>query len=160
MSATVFRLILSYLFYPSIACAFTLVLLLTFFNWIAQNREISAFGEDIPPDGYFLPTKDGQVFLIDQGDQFGTQVLFAHGTAAWSRLWRPTLKAIAAKNFRATAFDMPPFGWSKHPTDNDFSRHRQAKRVMALLEAFDTKPKIVANSLGGGSNSRGYIHAS
>ena len=88
--------------------------------------------------------------MIDKGNQSVTHVLFAHGTAAWAGLWRPTLEAITAQGFRGTAFDMPQFGWTEHPTDNDFSRPRQAERVIFLLEALGSKPIIVAHSVGTG----------
>ena len=136
--------------YIFIACTVILVTGANVFNWAAQNRETSALGTDIPHDGYLLTTKEGQIFLIDRGNQSATHVLFAHGTAAWAGLWWPTLEAITAQGFRGTAFDMPPFGWTEYPTDNDLSRPRQAERVISLLEALGSKPIIVAHSVGAG----------
>ncbi|MFN7596091.1 MAG: alpha/beta fold hydrolase [Cereibacter sp.] len=125
-------------------------LLLVGFRWSATSRETIAFGEGLPSDGMMISTSEGAVFALNAGRSGQPQVLFAHGTAAWSGLWRPTLDATAGAGFYATAFDMPPFGWSEHPTGGDFSRKKQAKRVIALLEALGTRPIIVAHSIGAG----------
>lgn len=69
----------------------------------------------MPNEGYLLETKDNPFFFIDVGGKGRGQVLFAHGTAAWSGLWHPMLEAVETEGFRSTAFDMPPFGWSAHP---------------------------------------------
>ena len=125
-------------------------LFLVGFRWSASSREATAFGEGLPSDGMMMSTSEGAVFALNAGRSGQPQVLFAHGTAAWSGLWRPTLDATAGAGFYATAFDMPPFGWSEHPTGGDFSRKKQAKRVIALLEALGTRPIIVAHSIGAG----------
>lgn len=126
------------------------VLVLLCFRWLASAREDIPFGQALPTDGNLLKTEDGQIFLIESGEVQGTQVLFAHGTAAWSGLWRPTLQAVAKQGYHATAFDLPPFGWSEHPQDNDYSRARQAERIIALLETLGTRPVVVAHSVGAG----------
>jgi pimeloyl-ACP methyl ester carboxylesterase len=120
------------------------------FRLNAHLRESLAFGEGLPPDGVMISTRAGGVFLLATGQPGQRQVLFAHGTAAWSGLWRPTLKVAQDAGYFATAFDMPPFGWSQHPDDGDFSRGAQAARVIALLEALGTRPIVVAHSIGAG----------
>lgn len=120
------------------------------FRWSASSREVIAFGEGLPSDGMMISTSEGAIFALTAGRSGQPNVLFAHGTAAWSGLWRPTLDATAEAGFHATAFDMPPFGWSEHPTGGDFSRMKQAERVIALLEALGTRPIIVAHSIGAG----------
>lgn len=125
-------------------------LFLVGFRLSASSRETMAFGEGLPADGMLISTTEGAIFALNAGRPGQPQVLFAHGTAAWSGLWRPTLDATARAGFHATAFDMPPFGWSEHPTGGDFSRVKQAERVIALLEALGTRPIIVAHSIGAG----------
>ncbi len=127
-----------------------LVLSLIGFRIAAEIRETQPFGQALPEDGRLQPTDDGTFFLLEAGQPGDPPVLFAHGTAAWSGLWHPTLKVVAGAGFHAAGFDMPPFGWSEHPDDTDFSRTRQAERIVALLEALDTKPIIVAHSIGAG----------
>ena len=125
-------------------------LILGGFRKAADMREVAAFADALPEDGRLVDTAEGAIFLIEAGRPDAPQVLFAHGSAAWSGLWRPTLQATAAAGFRAAAFDMPPFGWSEHPAGDDCSRTRQAERVIALLEALGTRPIAAAHSVGAG----------
>lgn len=127
------------------------------FRWSANSREIIAFGEGLPADGMLISTTEGAIFVLNAGLPGQPRVLFAHGTAAWSGLWRPTLDATAEAGFHATAFDMPPFGWSEHPMGGNFSRVKQAGRVIALLEALGTRPIIVAHSIGAGPMSEAVL---
>ena len=75
-------------------------------------------------------------------------MLLAHGTAAWSAIWDKSSQPIAKAGYLATPFDMPPFGWSEHSADNDYSRKKQADRIIALLKALDDRPIVVAHSVG------------
>ncbi len=117
---------------------------------VANNRETIALGQELPLGGQLIETAEGAVFELERGPDTGVPVLFAHGTAAWSGLWLPTLDSVADAGFHAIAFDMPPFGWSQHPEDSDYSRPKQADRVIALLEALDNQPIAVAHSIGAG----------
>lgn len=120
------------------------------FRWSANAREVFLFSVELRQDGRFVNISEGAFYLFEAGEPESWQVLLAHGSAAWSGLWRPTLESIAAAGFFTTAFDMPLFGWSEHPTGNDFSRPKQAERVISLLEALDTQPIKVAHSIGVG----------
>lgn len=131
----------------SLLCFFILLIIA---RWAANTRETLAYGVDIPENGSLLDTTEGTFFLLETGQKGNTPVIFAHGTAAWSGLWQPTLDAVADAGFHATAFDMPPFGWSQHPAGQDFSRSKQAERVIALFEALDNRPIVVAHSIGAG----------
>lgn len=127
-----------------------LLVALVYFNWAAANREVTGFGKNLPADGYLLPTGEGKFFLIDINTEAENQLLFVHGTGAWSALWRPTLETAATQGYRTTAFDLPPFGWSEHASDRIYSRARQAERIIALLEELGTRPIVVAHSFGAG----------
>lgn len=133
-----------------LAVLVVLALTLGLFRWMAAQREVVQFGQNLPSDGLMVQTRAGRFFLLEAGKPGRPQVLFAHGTAAWSGLWRPTLKAVAAVDYHAVAFDMPPFGWSQYPARPDYSRGVQALRLIALLEALGTKPIVVAHSVGAG----------
>ncbi|MGR3635443.1 MAG: alpha/beta fold hydrolase [Shimia sp.] len=45
---------------------------------------------------------------------------------------------------------MPPFGFSHPASDGDYSRPRQANRIIALVQALDTKPIAIGHSVGAG----------
>jgi len=133
-----------------LAVLLLLLLAVLGFRWAASARETIDFGAGLPENGRMADTSGGAVFLLEAGRRGDPPVLFAHGTAAWSGLWQPVMKEVAAAGFHAMAFDMPPFGWSEHPEDPDFSREEQAARVIALLETLNSRPVVVAHSIGAG----------
>ncbi len=138
-------------FFRFIFSALLLVTVVLTGFWVtASNRETVPVGH-LPDDtGRMIETSVGAIFALDVGDPSAPPVLFAHGTAAWSGLWRPTLSHMSDAGFRAIAFDMPPFGWSEPAQDEDYSRTRQAERIVALLEELDSPPIAVAHSIGAG----------
>ncbi len=116
----------------------------------AHLRETEPLEAAVPKEGRLIETAMGGVFVLEEGDGDAPVVLFAHGTAAWSGLWQPVLEEIGAGGWRAVAFDMPPFGFSERARDGDYSRTRQAERILALVDALDTQPILVAHSIGAG----------
>ncbi|MBO9407856.1 alpha/beta hydrolase [Shimia sp. R9_1] len=127
------------------------------FRWAAYLRETVPFSVGLPPEGQLIETAQGDIFTVDVAKQSAPRVVFAHGTAAWSAIWRETMLSVSNAGYQATAFDMPPFGWSKHPDGADYSRSAQADRVIALLEALDDRPIIVAHSVGAGPVSEAVL---
>ncbi|MEL7257311.1 MAG: alpha/beta hydrolase [Pseudomonadota bacterium] len=111
-------------------------------------RESEARADILPSEGRLVETSEGAIFVWEEGPEDAPMLLFAHGTAAWSGLWAPVLKDMGAEGWRAVAFDMPPFGFSDHADDGNYSRTRQAERVRALVKALGTKPILVAHSVG------------
>ncbi|KPA21384.1 Lipase 3 precursor [Shimia sp. SK013] len=126
------------------------IVALGIFRIAAQVRETNAL--TVLPDvsGRAVPTSEGSIFVIERGSSAGTPLLFAHGTAAWSGLWLPTLDHMAAQGFHAIAYDLPPFGFSHPAADGDYSRPRQADRIIALVQALDTRPIAIGHSVGAG----------
>jgi pimeloyl-ACP methyl ester carboxylesterase len=116
----------------------------------AHLRETELLEAVVPQEGRLIETAMGRIFVLDEGAEDAPVVLFAHGTAAWSGLWQPVLEEIGADGWRAVAFDMPPFGYSERALDGDYSRTRQAERILALVEALGTRPILVAHSIGAG----------
>ncbi|MCB1341801.1 MAG: alpha/beta hydrolase [Pseudooceanicola sp.] len=113
------------------------------FRLAAALRET---GAELPNGGRLVETATGRVFVIESGT--GPAVLFLHGTGAWSALWQPTLAAVAAGGYRAIAFDLPPFGFSDRAANGDYARAAQAERILALLQALEVRPVLVAHSFG------------
>ncbi|MGC3937320.1 alpha/beta fold hydrolase [Roseobacter sp. EG26] len=136
--------------YLAVSTALLVGVLLVSFRLAAAQRETEGLADSLPPFGELNETREGRIFTIEKGKPDDPAVLFAHGTAAWSGLWMPTLSAISVQGYRTIAFDMPPFGFSEHAADLDYSRSRQAERVIALLQSLDTKPIMVAHSVGAG----------
>ncbi len=111
-------------------------------------RESEERTDILPSEGRLVETSEGSFFVWEEGPEDGPMLLFAHGTAAWSGLWAPTLKQMGAEGWRAVAFDTPPFGFSDHADDGNYARTRQAERLHALVTALGTKPILVAHSVG------------
>ena len=147
------RLILRVAVFLATICAVALVA----FRWAAHHREEVPFAAGLPEDGRHIETPEGSVFVLETGQAGDRRVLFAHGTAAWSAIWRDTMNQVSKAGYLATAFDMPPFGWSEYPEGVDYSRSAQADRVIALLEALGDQPIVVAHSVGAGPVSEAVI---
>ncbi|MGJ8627089.1 MAG: alpha/beta fold hydrolase [Sulfitobacter sp.] len=104
---------------------------------------------DIAPDtGAFIETASGSIFIQNDGPSDGSAVLLAHGTAAWSGFWRSEIDMLEREGLRVTAFDMPPFGFSGRAADGDYSRGRQATRILDLVAATGQRPILIAHSFG------------
>ena len=125
-------------------------LVLALASGAALLRETEERAEILPPEGRLVDTAEGAMFVLETGPEDGPPLLFAHGTAAWSGLWAPVLDAVSADGRRAVGFDMPPFGFSDHAQARDYSRPRQAARILALVNALNIKPIFVAHSVGAG----------
>lgn len=101
-----------------------------------------------PTEGAFVETASVTFYTQSAGSPGDTPVLLAHGTAAWSGFWRRELDQLGAAGFHAIAFDMPPFGYSDRAADRDYSRTRQAERILDLVATLPAPPVMVAHSFG------------
>jgi pimeloyl-ACP methyl ester carboxylesterase len=114
-------------------------------------RETHFRVNDMPAEGRLVPTEMGAIYVEELGPGADAPVvLFAHGTAAWSRLWQPVLTEVAEAGYHVIAFDMPPFGFSDRDPAGAYDRVTQAQRVLALTEALEVRPILVAHSFGAG----------
>ena len=97
-----------------------------------------------------MQTSSGGVFVQEKGPPDGIPVVLFHGTAAWSELWWRTSDALAARDFRVIALDLPPFGFSDRP--GTYTRRDQAARINEVLGALKAGPAIiVGHSFGAGA---------
>ena len=118
---------------------------LTFFGWQAHRRESKSAMEVAPATGRFVTAGDAEVFFQEAGPLTGRAVVLIHGTGAWSEIWRETMTALAGAGFRAIAMDLPPFGYSGKPGgDWEYSRQKQAGRIVALLDGLHIQHAIIA----------------
>jgi pimeloyl-ACP methyl ester carboxylesterase len=132
-----------------ILCSLTLVLLLGL-RLAAAIRETGLLAGGVPEEGRVVETALGPIYVEELGPEGGRAVLFVHGSVGWSRIWRPTQQALADRGYRAIAFDLPPMGWSFRDPAGDYSRQSQARRLLALVDALNVRPVVVAHSFGAG----------
>lgn len=131
-----------------------LVLVLILFRSFAALRETQTRHAAAPTTGRFVQAGDVEMFIQEmepQGTPRGT-ILFIHGTAAWSGLWRETMTRFAAAGYRCIAVDIPPFGFSQRPPSPSYGNADQARRLVALIDALGLEHVILfGHSFGGGA---------
>lgn len=125
----------------------------------ASLREADEFGTLPAQGGQIVQTDMGGIYTLERGPKVGPVLLFAHGTAAWSGLWLPIREAMGQLGYCAIAFDMPPVGFSEHPTDITYTRHERAAIALALVRALDVRPIVVAHSIGAGPMAEAVLTA-
>jgi pimeloyl-ACP methyl ester carboxylesterase len=143
---------LGYVF-KTIAAIFGLIIvIILFFTVLANLRETKTRQEAAPPTGRFVQAGDIEVFIQEMGPQDGQTILFIHGTAAWSGLWRETMTPLAETGYRCIAIDIPPFGFSERPVASSYGNADQAKRIIALMDELGIQHTILfGHSFGGGA---------
>jgi len=86
---------------------------------------------------------------VDVGS--GAPVVFLHGEPTWSYLWRKVIPPVRDAGFRCIAPDLPGFGRSDKPVDQDwYSYDRHTAVVRHLLEDFDLRGATVVGHDWGG----------
>jgi pimeloyl-ACP methyl ester carboxylesterase len=129
-----------------------LVAVILFFTLLAALRETKTRQEAAPSTGRFVQAGDVELFIQEMGPGDGQVILFIHGTAAWSGLWRETMTPLAEAGYRCIAIDIPPFGYSERPATPSYGNADQAKRIVALLDALGIEHTILlGHSFGGGA---------
>lgn len=123
------------------------VLILGGLRGTAALRELRT---SVPEDGRLIETALGQVFVMERGPEDGVPVLLIHGSVGWSAFWGETLSFLANKGYHAAAIDLTPMGYSERDPEGDYSRVKQAERLIALIDAMGTKPILLAHSFGAG----------
>lgn len=129
-----------------------LLALILFFSAAASLRETKTRQEAAPSTGRFVQADDVELFIQEMGPADGQVILFIHGTAAWSGLWRETMTPLAEAGYRCIAIDIPPFGFSERPSTPAYGNADQAKRIIALLDTLGIEHAILlGHSFGGGA---------
>jgi pimeloyl-ACP methyl ester carboxylesterase len=107
--------------------------------------------ETAPVNGRWVFAHDVKVYLQEFGPVQGKPVVMVHGTGAWSGTWGSNVSALVEAGFRVIAIDLPPFGYSERVQRLDYSRHSQAKRVLAVIDSLDVDSvTLLGHSFGGG----------
>lgn len=135
--------------------ALTLVLLIAIM--LAGFRAAAALRETLSPEeaapaGALFATVDGlKMHYQLWGPHDGPPLLLVHGTASWAETYREVAAPLGEQGFRVIAVDMPPFGYSERPPDQDYSRAAQARRVLGFADALGLRHfSVGAHSSGGG----------
>ena len=129
-----------------------LLVVILFFTLQANLRETKTRQEAAPSTGRFVQAGDVELFMQEMGAIDGQVIVFIHGTAAWSGLWRETMTPLAQAGYRCIAIDIPPFGFSERPATPSYGNADQAKRIVALMDALEIQHAILlGHSFGGGA---------
>jgi len=137
----------------TLAAILALLLAVIFFFALQANlRETKTRQEAAPSTGRFVRAGDVELFIQEMGPVDGQPILFIHGTAAWSGLWRETMTPLAEAGYRCIAIDIPPFGYSERPSTPSYGNTDQAKRIVALMDALEIEHAVLlGHSFGGGA---------
>ena len=140
-------------FLKTIGVILALILAVVLFFTIQANlRESKTRQEAAPSTGRFVQAGDVELFIQEMGPTDGQPILFIHGTAAWSGLWRETMTPLAEAGYRCIAIDIPPFGFSERPSTPSYDNASQAKRIVALMDELNIESAILfGHSFGGGA---------
>ena len=129
-----------------------LVAVILFFTLLASLRETKTRQDAAPKTGRFVQAGDVELFIQEMGPADGQVILFIHGTAAWSGLWRETMSPLVEAGYRCVAIDIPPFGFSERPAAPSYGNADQARRIVALMDALQIERAILfGHSFGGGA---------
>lgn len=129
-----------------------LIAVILFFHVQAALRETQTRQAAAPPTGRFVQAGDVELFIQEMGPATGQPILFIHGTAAWSGLWRDTMTPLAEAGYRCIAIDIPPFGFSERPSTPSYDNASQAARIVALMDELNIENAILfGHSFGGGA---------
>lgn len=128
-----------------------IVVVLVGFRGAAALRE-NLSPEEAAPAGALFVTVDGlKIHYQVWGPQDGPPLLLFHGTASWAETYRDIAAPLGEQGFRVIAPDMPPFGYSERPADQDYSRAAHARRVLGFADALGLRHfSVGVHSYGGG----------
>ncbi len=97
-------------------------------------------------------------FVREEGD--GDPVVLMHGLPASSFLYRKVIPELAARGFRAIAFDLPGLGFADRPADFDYTFAGLGRWAGAAVEALGLdRFHLVVHDAGGPSASRWWRSA-
>ncbi len=93
---------------------------------------------DFPYEPHYREWEGIRLAHIDEGE--GQPVVMLHGEPSWSFLYRKLIPPLLAAGFRTIAADLPGFGRSDKPTDEDwYSYDRHTDAIASLLVDLDLR---------------------
>jgi 2-hydroxymuconate-semialdehyde hydrolase len=106
---------------------------------------------ELPPAGRHVALAGGTgVNVLEEGQ--GPPVVLVHGHPGSAYDWRVLMPELAARGFRAIAYDRVGYGRSDPRGDGDYTFAANARELVALLEALGLRDAVVVGwSYGGGT---------
>jgi haloalkane dehalogenase len=104
---------------------------------------------DFPWQPHYRQVDGLRLAHVDEGD--GPPVVFWHGEPTWSFLWRKVAPPVIDAGYRAILPDLPGFGRSDKPIDEDwYTYDRHAAAAARLVEDLDLRgATFVCHDWGG-----------
>ena len=104
---------------------------------------------DFPWEPQYRQVEGLRLAHVDEGD--GAPVVFWHGEPTWSFLWRKVAPPVLEAGYRAIMPDLPGFGRSDKPIDEDwYSYDRHVAAATRLVEDLDLRgATFVCHDWGG-----------
>jgi pimeloyl-ACP methyl ester carboxylesterase len=117
----------------------------------AKFTEIRDVQEAAPQGAKWVWAHDTQMHYQTYGDRTKPVLVLVHGTGAWAGTWVSNVDALVAAGWYVVALDLPPFGYSQRFDGMDFSRPRQAKRLLSAIQNLEIdRVTLLGHSYGGG----------
>lgn len=135
-----------------VATALILIIVaLAGFRAAAALRETETSEVAARPGAQFVEADGLKLHYRTWGPETGPPLVLVPGTMAWAETYRDIAGPLGDKGFRVISPDMPPFGYSSRPTDGDYSRAAQARRLLAFADALKLERfALGVHSYGGG----------
>lgn len=90
---------------------------------------------------------DESMTYLTYGDPTHQPVIFLHGTGANGFIWEQTSLFLKEQGYYVIALDVPPFGWTSVPKNQDYRKEVQSDRIIQLMKKLSiTDPIIVGHS--------------
>lgn len=107
---------------------------------------------ELPPAGRRVEVRPGlAVNVIEQGE--GPAVLLVHGHPACAYDWQPLMRELAARGYRAIAYDRVGYGYSDGRPPGRVTVDMNAAELVTLLARLDLEDAtLVGWSYGGGTS--------
>lgn len=105
--------------------------------------------EDFPWEPRYREWEGMRLAYLDEGA--GPPVLLLHGEPTWGFLWRKVIPALLTAGYRCVVPDLPGFGRSDKPTDDDwYTFDRMTDSISTLVDELDlTDTTLVCHDWGG-----------
>src|SRR5260370_22045039 len=103
------------------------------------------------PEYSWFTTVDGlRIHFQEAGDENAPPLILIHGFISSNLIWSDVLLPLAGAGFRVIAPDLPGYGYSDKPRDDEYTIESQARAVLGLMDRLEIeKATIIGASYGG-----------
>jgi 2-hydroxymuconate-semialdehyde hydrolase len=99
------------------------------------------------PGTSFLPTKSGEVHLLDIGE--GDAILLIHGSTGSIADWQESVAERLAESYRVVAFDSYGFGLSERNDSFEYGYDLWTRQAIDVLDALEIERAVVLGHSAG-----------